>query len=159
MSEEKSPPAVSPLSCRAAALLGRTVNRALDAGPLTPPAYRLMSFLSSGSVAAAVLADKLAVSRPAITNTTDWLIDRGFAIRKVDPSDRRRVSIEMTDSGDAALAEADQLVATRLSEVLSGHTLEEQTGVLTMLQMLFGALNDDRVRRHTAPSLPSASAS
>jgi len=155
MRENDESLAVPASACRAAALLGRTVNRALGSGPLTPPAYRLMSVLSSGSLAAAVLADKLAVSRPAITNTTDWLVERGLATRDVDPSDRRRVSIAMTDSGEAALTESDRLVAARLLEVLSERTAAEQHGALATLELLFGALNEDRVRRHLT-SLPDA---
>jgi DNA-binding MarR family transcriptional regulator len=139
---------VSQPACRAAAHLGRTVDRALDDAVLSPAGYRVLSWLSMGSAAAAVLADKLAVSRPTVTLVVDGLKARGLVDRTVDTSDRRRVTISMTAAGREALAEADARVAQRLDEVLAPLDAEQRACIVTALELLQGALKDDRERRH-----------
>lgn len=140
-------------ACRAAAHLGRTVDRALSDAPLSPAGYRVLSWLSMGSSAAAVLAEKLAVSRPTVTLVVDGLQARGLVVRTADDADRRRVTISMTPAGEAALAAADATVASRLEEVLGPLGPEKAASVVDALEVLQGALRDDRERRHrrTAP--------
>lgn len=140
----------SPEACRAAAQLGRTVNGALDDSPLTPAAYRLLSYLSTSRAAAAVLAEKLAVSRPTVTNTTDWLVARGYVTREPDPEDGRRVTIAITSDGTSALADADELVGLRLSDVLSALDGDTAKGIVDALEHLLSALNTYRSQRHRA---------
>lgn len=138
----------TPTACRAAAQLGRTVNRAIEETELTPAAYRLLAYLSTGSTAATVLADKLAVSRPTITVTTDWLEARGLVVRTPDPDDRRRVAIVMTDAGAVALADADERIAERLADVLDPLDDDDATAIVVALDRLMAALNEFRARRH-----------
>ena len=139
---------VSQPACRAAAHLGRTVDRALDDAVLSPAGYRVLSWLSMGSAAAAVLADKLAVSRPTVTLVVDGLKARGLVDRTVDTNDRRRATLPLTAAGREALAEADARVAQRLDEVLAPLDAEQRAGIVTALELLQGALRDDRERRH-----------
>ena len=139
---------VSQSACRAAAHLGRTVDRALDDAELSPAGYRVLSWLSMGSAAAAVLAEKLAVSRPTVTLVVDGLQARGLVDRTVDTNDRRRVTISMTAAGRAALADADARVARRLGEVLAPLDAEQRAVIVTAMELLQGALRDDRERRH-----------
>jgi DNA-binding MarR family transcriptional regulator len=139
---------VSASACRAAAHLGRTVDRALDNAELSPAGYRVLSWLSMGSAAAAVLADKLAVSRPTVTLVVDGLQARGLVERTTDASDRRRVTISMTAAGHVALADADARVAQRLDEVLTPLGARQGARIVAALELLQGALRDDRERRH-----------
>src|SRR5687767_3257244 len=100
----RAAPAQSTIAaCRAASRLGRMVSRALEDSELNPAGYRMLASLSSGASAAANLADKLAVSRPTVTATVDWLEGRGFVSRTPDPDDRRRAAIALTPAGEAAL--------------------------------------------------------
>ena len=138
----------SPAACRAAAQLGRTVDRALDDSELTPAAYRLLSYLSTGRTAATVLAEKLAVSRPTVTATTSWLVSRGLCTKRVDPDDGRRVAIEMTNRGVQALVKADKLVAERLVEVLDPVSTQSADVILNSLEQLLVALNRHREHSH-----------
>lgn len=144
---------MSESACRAAAHLGRTVDRALSDAALSPAGYRVLSWLSMGSAAAAVLAEKLAVSRPTVTLVVDGLQARGLVNRTADESDRRRVTISMTGAGQAALADADARVAGRLDEVLAPLGAQKAAGIVAALELLQDALKDDRERRHrrTAP--------
>jgi DNA-binding MarR family transcriptional regulator len=134
-------------ACRAASRLGRTVHRALEDSQLNPAGYRLLAYLSEGASAASVLADKLAVRRPTVTTTIDWLEERGFVERTPDPVDRRRVAVAMTASGEAALRDADAFVARRLSEVLGYLDRDQATSVTAALVLLHDALDRDREDR------------
>lgn len=135
-------------ACRAASLLGRAVGRALDEGEITPAGYRLLAYLSTGEAAAAVLANKLAVSRPTVSATIDWLEPRGFVVRTPDAVDRRRVRITITEKGAAALASADQLVAHRIGDILDSVNDEETASIVAALDRLHDALTVFRSRGH-----------
>jgi DNA-binding MarR family transcriptional regulator len=139
---------VSGSACRAAAHLGRIVERALSDADISPAGYRVLSWLSMGDAAAAVLADKLAVSRPTVTLVVDGLQARGLVSRTADERDRRRVTISMTPAGQAALADADARVAGNLEEVLAPLGAGTAAGIVVALELLHGALKDDRERRH-----------
>jgi DNA-binding MarR family transcriptional regulator len=147
---------MSESACRAAAHLGRTVDRALSDAALTPAGYRVLSWLSMGDSAAALLAEKLAVSRPTVTLVVDGLEMRGFVDRAGDAHDRRRVTISMTDAGRAALADADARVARRLDEVLAPLGSQQAASIIAALEVLQGALKDDRERRHRRTSAVTA---
>jgi DNA-binding MarR family transcriptional regulator len=135
--------------CHAASRLGRTVSLALEDSILSPAAYRLLAHLTTGGDSAATeLAEKLRVSRPVITATVDWLMERELVSRSPDPADGRRVRIKPTRKGKAAIRDADRLVAARLTELLSLLETEEAHVVAAGLHHLHRALDEDRRRRH-----------
>lgn len=102
---------------RAAARLARVVDRAVADADLTMPQYRLLVFLSQGTVSASELAEWLSVSRPAITTLVDGLVARGLVDRSPVPGDRRRVDQVLTGAGRTALDRADAAVEQRLAAV------------------------------------------
>lgn len=152
-----TPSPTTPKACRAAARLGRTVNRALERSDLTPAGYRLLANLSANGTGAAILAEKLAVSRPTLTATVDWLEARGLAERTPDPVDRRRVAVAITAAGHLALARADELVAARLSAVFGFLDAERASMVTVALELLHDALDLDREHRAGASGKSSGS--
>lgn len=131
---------------RAAAQLGRTVSVALTQSELTPAGYRLLAYLATGETASKVLAAKLAVSRPTVTATLDWLEPRGYVTRSPDTSDRRRVEIAITADGRRALEEADRHIITRLHQVTMGMRDEQISQIVSALRDLGIALNAYRAR-------------
>lgn len=142
---EPLPPAAS----RAAAQLGRVVERALVDSELTAAGYRLLAYLSTGEVAAKTLAMKLAVSRPTVTATLDWLEPRGYVTRSSDLEDRRRTNISITRKGEDALEFADVLVGRRLLSLLSDLNGDEYEWTVAALERLHDALNRYRSRSIT----------
>jgi MarR family transcriptional regulator, lower aerobic nicotinate degradation pathway regulator len=82
----------------------------------------------------------------------DGLQARGLVERAADVDDRRRVTISMTAAGRTALADADAHVARRLEEVLTPLGAEQATDIVAALEVLQGALRDDRERRHKRTS-------
>jgi DNA-binding MarR family transcriptional regulator len=135
---------------RIAMRLGRAMSRALDEEPLTPAGYRMLAYLSSEATAATVLARKLSISGPSVAATTDWLVERGYVTRVPDPSDRRRVRIEISDAGTEALRCADARLASRLSELAGDSGTPDAERVLGALRQLGTALDRDRDERNAS---------
>lgn len=95
-----------------------------------------------------MLADKLAVSRPTVTATLDWLEQRQMIARMPDPADGRRLRISETSKGAAARKRCDALVAERLVEILGHLDRGAAETVATSLGDLHRALIADRNERH-----------
>jgi DNA-binding MarR family transcriptional regulator len=78
--------------------------------------------MANQQVAAPQLIRELGVSKQAASQLLDALVVRGYLTRQVDPSDRRKMTLELTDRGrGAALAvrggveAVDSALAERLS--------------------------------------------
>ena len=151
----ESPVPISVAAARGAAQLGRTVGVALADAELSPAAYRMLAYLDTEESAAKVLAAKLAVSRPTVTTTLDWLEPRGYVTRTPGVLDRRSVDIAITDKGRAALADADRRVLTRISDLTAHLERVEVATIVESLEVLLEALN--AYRASTAP-LPAGRA-
>ena len=127
--------------CRSAARLGRQMEFAVGDAGLTLAQYRLLSLMSEGSAAGAVLADKLQVARPTVTGIVDGLFLRGLVLREEDPDDRRRIKVSMTPAGQAALEAADERVSSRLRELLDTLPPERASVAVEGLMVLHDALD------------------
>ncbi len=72
------------------------------------------------------LVRQLGVSRQAASQLIDTLVVRGYLERRVNPDDRRRMTIELTDRGRAAAAvvrEGVEAVDDELGAMLTGQQL------------------------------------
>jgi long-chain acyl-CoA synthetase len=94
------------------------VERAVATVELTLSQYRVLGILGEGREAASDLADKLAVSRPSVTGVVDGLVARGLVRRDQTDGDRRRVDIDLTETGRGVLVAADAAVDQRLDRIL-----------------------------------------
>jgi DNA-binding MarR family transcriptional regulator len=103
---------------RAVSWLARQVEIVLAERDLTLAQYRLLALLDERPEMASVLAEKLTVSRPAVTTVVDGLAARGLVDRSHDTGDRRRVNHVLTPAGKAVLREADDAVEAGLQGVL-----------------------------------------
>ena len=102
---------------RTLARLARQVELGAATAELSLSQYRVLMILDSGQEAASSLADKLAVSRPSITGVVDGLCSRGFVCRQNSGDDRRRVDVQLTELGAAALATAEAEIGRRLTAI------------------------------------------
>lgn len=66
---------------------------------LNPTDLRCLDWLTEGPMSAGELARATGLSSAATTTLLDRLEDREFVQRQRDPDDRRRVVVELTDSG------------------------------------------------------------
>jgi DNA-binding MarR family transcriptional regulator len=111
------PLSITAQAARGAALLAKRVEVALVDVDLTPPQYRFLAHLETGSSTATFAAERLAVSPPSVTSIVDGLVARGLVERKMGAGDRRRVNLELTEDGFAALARGDKAIAAELESV------------------------------------------
>lgn len=151
MSSEHAPkPAAAPdhgaddglLSALDATLwLARVIER--TPAPLTTAQFRMMRRAAAGGERAARLAERLAVRKPTLTAIADGLVAAGMLIREADSTDRRGVRLQLTEEGRTALAETEEIYATRFAELL-----EDAPDRTTLLEELTG-LETHRVARLT----------
>ena len=130
-----TPPRVLGSYGRVAAWLSKRVEVALASVDLTLPQFRVLGILAEGSSAASRLADRLAVRRPSITAIVDGLVARGLVDRRQEDSDRRRVSLRLTQEGDRILAAADQAVDEYLASLAGCLPAKEEAMAIRSLEL------------------------
>lgn len=108
------------------------------------PQYRLLVFLSEGTVAASALAEWLSVSRPAITTLVDGLVARGLVDRSPVTGDRRRVDHLLTAAGRSVLGDADEAVERALERLAAHLPASKQRRAVEGLELWAGALDAER---------------
>ncbi|MGP8065912.1 MAG: MarR family winged helix-turn-helix transcriptional regulator [Acidimicrobiales bacterium] len=90
----------------------------------------------------------LGVSKQAVSQLIDTLVLRGYLDREVDPSDRRRMTIELTDRGRAVADEIGEAVGRVEAELASMITPDELAGLRAGLAALA------RIKERSAPAGP-----
>jgi DNA-binding MarR family transcriptional regulator/catechol 2,3-dioxygenase-like lactoylglutathione lyase family enzyme len=82
------------------------------------------------------LPSELGVTKQAVSQVIDLLVNRGYLEREPDPDDRRRIRLELTDRGQdavAAVLRGVEAVDRRLEEVVSPEQLSALRSVLSAL--------------------------
>ena len=137
-------PALAP-AVRALALAARSLERA--AGDLTLAQYSVLAFVAAGHERASNVAEGLALAKPTVTATVDWLVERSMLTREAVAGDRRSVRLAVTRVGAAALRDAERSMGERLEQVLE-HARDREA-LLTALCDLDDALAE-RMRARLA---------
>jgi DNA-binding MarR family transcriptional regulator len=130
--------------------LGRQSERALSPLQLTLTQYRILAYLAGGSSVSSTLAGALQVTPPSVTGVVDGLVARGLVTRRPDANDLRRQHVNMTNAGVRILAEAEEVVARVLADILSYLEPSEVATVMEAFQLCELAL--DRRFQHSWPA-------
>lgn len=85
----------------------------------------------------------LGVSKQAVSQLLDTLVLRGYLTRQVDPADRRRMVLGLTDRGSAAAAAVREAVAKVDAELSAMISPAELAGLRAGLTAL-GKIKKDR---------------
>ncbi|MBC8099372.1 MAG: MarR family transcriptional regulator [Armatimonadetes bacterium] len=97
------------------------------------------------------LAERASVSAPTMSTTITTLEERGWVVRRRSETDRRVVWVEIAQPGRDALAVMQHDVQTRIAQLLTGLSTEQQTALvegLTVLRDVFAAaLEQDPILR------------
>ena len=105
----------------------RRVNRFIRAGDLDDAAVYeltvaqlrvLFRLRNHGPITSGQLASSLGVTLPTVTSVIDRLGARGFAERRDDPTDRRRVIVALTPEGQAVVERVQQGRRARLERAI-----------------------------------------
>lgn len=132
------------------ARVARTIVRSarmldrVDSG-LTLPQYRLLTLLDAGDERSTALAQRLAVSKPAISTAVEILSGLGHIRRRADDGDKRASWLQITDSGVAALRHADEAYAQRLRSVVE--RLDDPDGFIETFGEFAEAIDTDLAER------------
>jgi long-chain acyl-CoA synthetase len=112
-----APPTVGEDALRGLIRLSRQAEMTLVEFSLSLSQYRVLDRLAGGQAAGKSLAEWLAVRPPTVTALVDGLVARGLVRRSTDEHDRRRVTHELTDLGQATYAAVSEAIAARLGHV------------------------------------------
>jgi DNA-binding MarR family transcriptional regulator len=105
---------------------------------------RLRQFLALGKVrdhpgiSQQELAEVMLLDSNAVVLLLNELEDLGYSMRRRDPEDRRRHTVELTESGRQAMARAEEARESIEDELLGGITAEEKQ---TLRRILTRALD------------------
>lgn len=137
---------------RALVRSARMLDR-VDSG-LTLPQYRLLTLLDAGDERSTALAQRLAVSKPAISNAVETLSGLGHLSRRVDVGDRRATWLQITTSGVEALRQADEAYGVRIASVVE--RMDDPAGFLEGFADYAAQLDTDLAeRRHAGKASPA----
>lgn len=119
-------------------------------------AMRVLSHLSQdGDLRVGELAEREAVTQPAITATVNRLEEDGLVRRRADPEDARAALVAMTDAGRRELAgfrgRAAEAIRPALT-ALSGPDRETLSAAADLLDHMATAVNARWPRPHTSAS-------
>ncbi len=108
---------------------------------LTLPQVKALVFLyDMGERSLTELASGLAVTLPSASELVDRLIDRGLVERMVDPADRRRVLISLTEPAIAYGRRIHDLRRAQARAALDAMPVEERDCFIRSIRALAAAL-------------------
>ncbi|MGH9123843.1 MAG: MarR family transcriptional regulator, partial [Acidimicrobiales bacterium] len=109
---------------------------------------RVMNRITDGIRYASALASARQMRISAITPLIAGLVTRNWVTRSAEPGDRRRVRLELTPAGEAALEAGRAKTGERLREVLrhgeSGETTTEVAAVAAWLDLAIRRYDSQR---------------
>jgi DNA-binding MarR family transcriptional regulator len=108
-------PVVTVEAVRALARASRLLERA--SGEVNLAHYRVLAAIASGDQRASRIAAKLALGKPTVSASVEWLCKRGFLARGGVEGDQRAASLQLTSEGDRWLAAVETSMAGWVREV------------------------------------------
>lgn len=106
---------------------------------------RALNLLEHGPMSPSQLAQRLALSRPAVTALIDRLAGAGYVSRVRVPGDRRASAVELRSTTWHALARVYRPLGEQVSQVESGLTDAERRSLAESMTRMTTAFDDSRV--------------
>lgn len=101
-----------------------------------PQLICLYSLRSNGKMTQSKLAKEVDLGMSTVNGIVDRLESKGWVVRKRDDKDRRKVFVELTDSGKVQAYEAPALLQDKLSEALQSLPELEQAAIALSLERI-----------------------
>jgi DNA-binding MarR family transcriptional regulator len=102
---------------------------------LTPSQVVVLQIVArAGEAGAGAISDGARLSQATVTALLDKLEERSLVKRRRDPTDRRRVSVELTAEGRAALSNMPDVLQDRFSARFTRLADWEQASVIAALE-------------------------
>ena len=115
----------------------RTEMRSHRGSDLSVPKFRVLIFLNRNEGASlSDIAEHMGLTLPSMSKMIDGLVARQLVTSRMDPGDRRRVSLAATALGRTAMQSAYKATESRLAERLVGLPASERRTILKAMQVL-----------------------
>ncbi|MDR2932017.1 MAG: MarR family transcriptional regulator [Oscillospiraceae bacterium] len=85
----------------------------------------------------------LHISKPAVSQTLNGLERKGYIIRRIDPDDRRKITVTITPSGRVVLRDAQQSFDQTLNVTLQQFGDENTRTLVELMGRLMDILEDN----------------
>ncbi|GAA2026775.1 MarR family transcriptional regulator [Agromyces tropicus] len=113
---------------------------------LSWPAFRLMfTIWVSGTMESKAAASQSGMSRAAVSSLTNTLDNLGLVTRTADPSDKRKILLDLTDAGRVTLEAALRENNVQESKWTAGLAPDEATELVRLLRKLGDVATDEWV--------------
>jgi DNA-binding MarR family transcriptional regulator len=109
---------------------------------LSAEQFHILRHIHKGAGSVSQLAQVKGISRPAVSQAVNGLVDRGLVARSQEAQDRRYVHLRLTDTGRSVLDEVFSATRDWMSSQLSSLTDAEIEQVLTGLSLLKRGMED-----------------
>lgn len=127
-----------------AEVLEKRIASLIQPFSLSPATGLVLSILADSETPLSpnTIADRLIISRASVTSLLDSLEKRGFVKRQPHLSDRRRLLVELTDSGRQVANQFRPIVHQHQKVWLKALNEKEQEQLIQMLHRLQASLMD-----------------
>lgn len=113
-----------------------TLKPSLEEANLTFPQFLIMQLIDDSGLMMKEIAEKMAISLPAVTGFVDKLSKLQYVERCSDPNDRRVSIINLTESGKVALDTIQNIREQRMAKVFSSFDENELKDYLRLMKKL-----------------------
>ncbi len=118
-------------------LLSRAIDHEVrQGGPdsLSMAEVSVLGQVDRGAKLPSAIARALQLDPGRVTRITDQLVSLGYITREIDPDDRRRCLLRLTDTGRTRIALARQNIASAINRLLSSLDPEERAALIGALE-------------------------
>jgi DNA-binding MarR family transcriptional regulator len=109
---------------------------------VTVEQFHVLRHIRKGAGSVSELAEVRQISRPAISQAVDVLVDKGLITRQQDTVDRRHVHLTLTPEGNAMLNTIFQKNRTWMEEKMASLSPEELANISHALSLLKVTFDD-----------------
>lgn len=96
----------------------------------------------AGRISLVDLATLLNLDNSTMSRTVNNLVNRGYAVRNLDPDDRRYITISLSEAGRKEYEEIESKMDAKFSAVFAGIPEEKRSQVLESLALLNEAMKN-----------------
>lgn len=115
----------------------RNQLRKHGATEISVPQFRVLNFLSrSEGASLSKVAEYTGLTLPSMSALVDSLVAGGLVTRQTDPEDRRRMTLTLTEGGQAKLKSARASTASYLSQKLRQLSAADRVTVTKCMNVL-----------------------
>lgn len=110
---------------------------------LSVPQFRSLSFINRHKGASlSEVAEHIGLTLPSMSTMIEGLVVRNYAVRRTDSSDRRRMTLTLTERGQTILQSARAATQARLAERIGRLQETDRKTIIASMQILRNTLGE-----------------